>query len=95
MVANLSTLDISYLILRANSKKPNNNGNGSRRRAKKILAILKRDGMRCVECGSGENLTIEHPGGRKFAKHENHQKYKIDKCITLCSDCHMKRNGWI
>jgi 5-methylcytosine-specific restriction endonuclease McrA len=76
-------------------KQPSGQLKGSLRRARKIVKILTRDNFQCVLCNSTDNLTIDHPEGRKFAKHNNHLKYKLDKCRTLCVNCHMKINGWI
>lgn len=63
-------------------------------RAIKIFKILNRDNFECTICKSKDNLTIDHIEGRKFAKHNNAQKYCLNKCITLCKECHMKKNGW-
>jgi 5-methylcytosine-specific restriction endonuclease McrA len=62
------------------------------RRARRIIKILERDNYKCIKCGSKDNLTIDHPEGRKFAKYDNHQKYNPSKCVTLCEKCHIKKN---
>ena len=64
-----------------------------RRRAIKILDILERDEFKCVKCGSNEELTIDHPEGRIFARYDNFQKYKLEHCRILCKPCHMARHG--
>jgi len=61
-------------------------------RARRIIRILERDGYKCVECCSKENLTIDHINGRAFAKHNNASKYKPSECVTLCIKCHDKKN---
>ena len=90
----LKVLNIEALNERA--KEPRKNAYGKIRgpvvRAKNIVKILERDNYQCVECGSKVNLTIDHTKGRKLAKHNNEQKNKIDKCQTLCEECHMKKN---
>ena len=88
------TLDIESLKEKAkgNVRKPNGDHKDTTRRARKILEILKRDKFTCVKCGCEINLTIDHIDGRAFAKHDNSQKYKLDKCQTLCGTCHMEKN---
>ena len=61
-------------------------------RARRIIKILERDNYKCVKCNSKDNLTIDHINGRKFAKHDNQQKYRVDKCQVLCVDCHLLKN---
>lgn len=74
------------------AKKPNGRLKTSVLRAKNILKILERDNFTCVECHGKENLTIDHTNGRAFAKHDNHLKYKLNKCRTLCMSCHINKN---
>lgn len=90
----LLTLDIDGLIIRAGSRERTKKGHvpSSVRRARKVLKILERDNFKCVKCGSDKKLTIDHINGRAFAKYDNHQKYRIDKCETLCEKCHIKKN---
>jgi 5-methylcytosine-specific restriction endonuclease McrA len=57
------------------------------------LAVFKRDGYRCVECGSGNNLTADHIKPRV-----THPElfYDVDNGRTLCDDCRVKDmlEGW-
>lgn len=57
-------------------------------RARHKLAILERDGFKCVTCGTTEKLTIAHivPVNEQ---NRNASSYKIDECKTQCSDCHI------
>lgn len=90
----IPVLDIERIKEIANSKakKPNGHFKSSVHRAKNILKILERDNFTCVECHNKENLTIDHTDGRAFAKHDNHLKYKLNKCRTLCMLCHINKN---
>lgn len=85
----LPPLNISYLKEKAKGDKTKS----VVIRARNILTILERNNYECIKCRSKDNLTIEHPFGRKFAKHDNHQKYKPDKCTVLCVDCHLAKNN--
>jgi len=54
--------------------------------------IKKRDGYRCAECGSKENLCIHHIDYDK-------SNCDMDNLITLCRNCHQKtmpdnKNRW-
>lgn len=62
------------------------------KRARKILKILERDNFECIKCTNKNELTIDHINGREFAKWDNHQKYKLSECQTLCINCHNKKN---
>lgn len=64
------------------------------RKARRRLFILQRDGFKCVNCGSSENLTIAHIksikelGVTRFAA----AAWKPDNCKTLCVACHIKED---
>ncbi len=90
----LKILNIDALKEKAKESiyKPNRNPKNTIVRARKIIKILERDDFQCVECGHKKDLTIDHINGRKFAKHDNAQKYKLDECRTLCRVCHMEKN---
>lgn len=47
-------------------------------------ATLIRDGMRCVKCGSRENLVVDHIVEIK----DGGAKYNLDNLQTLCKKCH-------
>lgn len=67
-------------------------GKNTYKKCKNIIKILERDNYSCQKCGCKTNLTIHHPDGRKFARYNNYQKYKPDKCITLCKECHLEEH---
>ena len=86
----MTPLNIKYL--KEKTKEHPKNGNSPIHRAKRIIKILERDNFKCVKCGATTKLTIDHIDGRKFAKFNNAQKYKIDMCQTLCITCHKRKN---
>jgi hypothetical protein len=47
--------------------------------------VFKRDDYKCVKCGSNENLHCHHIEGIRW---EPLESADIDKCITLCKNCH-------
>ena len=53
------------------------------------LTILARDGYRCTQCGSQQNLHIHHRTPRR--KGGTHQ---IDNLQTLCQHCHIQTTPW-
>ena len=95
MTEDLRTLDIEELKnkVEKREKTPTGKLKSTTMRAIKILKILERDNFKCVECGSEEDLTIDHINGRAFAKHNNHQKYKLSECQVLCKECHEEKNA--
>lgn len=53
-------------------------------------AVIKRDGGRCMICGSEENLAVHHI--KAFAEYPE-LRLDINNGITLCKKCHMKLHG--
>lgn len=54
--------------------------------------IIKRDGNKCVFCGSPYNLQVHH---KYYSKYPNNRfvdpwNYPDDALITLCDNCHHK-----
>ena len=47
--------------------------------------ILERDGWRCQDCGSSQNLQIHHKKLRSQSGHDAEENL-----ITLCAQCHMR-----
>jgi 5-methylcytosine-specific restriction endonuclease McrA len=50
--------------------------------------VLERDGWRCQECGSTQNLHVHHMKPRSQLGGDT-----MDNLITLCADCHGKCHG--
>ena len=50
--------------------------------------ILERDGWRCQDCGSFENLQVHHLKPRSRLGSDT-----MRNLITLCALCHEKRHG--
>ena len=50
--------------------------------------VLERDGWRCRECGSIENLQVHHKIHRSQQGDDS-----LANLITLCVHCHMKEHG--
>jgi hypothetical protein len=90
----LTPLNIERLKEKAkrNDRQPNGTLKNTIKRARNILKILEKYDFKCVKCGATTNLTIEHPEGRAFAKHNTYRKYLVEKCSVLCVDCHNKAN---
>jgi len=53
------------------------------------LAVLKRDGYHCVECGSPDHLHVHHIRPRKKGG-----ATQMDNLQTLCESCHAKTPSW-
>ena len=51
--------------------------------------VLERDGWRCQECGSMQNLHVHHMKRRSQLGGD-----VMHNLITLCADCHGKCHGW-
>lgn len=90
----LPILNIERLkeVASKDDRRPNGDLKNSVLRARKIIEILKRDKFSCVECKNKHDLTIDHTNGRDFAEYDNHQKYRLEGCVTLCEKCHLKKN---
>jgi 5-methylcytosine-specific restriction endonuclease McrA len=82
MYHGMAYLDIEHLI--ESAKKKNSVGLKARHK----LAILKRDGFKCVICGRTDTLTITHTIPPKRKQGRNSTSYKVEYCNTLCVDCH-------
>lgn len=98
MSKRLKHLNIDKIILDAGKTDKTKGGRrlkGYILRARRILKILRRDGFKCVVCGSKNKLTIDHINGRSEFKHNNYNKYKLSVCQTLCVGCHVKKNRWV
>jgi len=53
--------------------------------------ILKRDGSRCLHCGSDQNLQIHHRQYHKVKSIDDFKKpweYHDKYLVTLCMNCH-------
>ena len=53
------------------------------------LAVLQRDGYRCVECSGPNHLHVHHIRSRR-----NGGTAQMDNLQTLCKDCHAKTPSW-
>ena len=53
---------------------------------KKRLAVLQRDGFRCVRCGSKNQLQVHHKTYRNIFNEP------LSDLITLCKKCHKKQH---
>jgi 5-methylcytosine-specific restriction endonuclease McrA len=63
---------------------PNNN------RGWKIL-VRRRDGDKCVLCGSGDRLEVDHI--KSFRTHPE-LRYDVSNGRVLCHDCHIKTDNY-
>ena len=52
--------------------------------------ILRRDGGRCVVCGSADRLNVHH---RLYREGRAAWEYRAEDLVTLCSDHHRKAHG--
>lgn len=58
---------------------------------RKREVIITRDGNRCVNCGSANNLQVHHRQYHRLIGTGSYKKpwnYKDQYLITLCLDCH-------
>lgn len=53
------------------------------------LAVLARDGYRCTQCGSQDNLQVHHTRPRRKGGES-----QMDNLQTLCESCHMSTTSW-
>lgn len=55
-------------------------------------SIIKRDGYKCVDCGTSHNLEVHH-----ISLYSQNFWLRLKKTngITLCKDCHKKRHPWM
>jgi RNA-directed DNA polymerase len=53
------------------------------------LAVMQRDGYKCVECGTSSQLQIHHIRPRKKGG-----TIQMDNLQTLCKSCHAKTPSW-
>jgi 5-methylcytosine-specific restriction endonuclease McrA len=45
--------------------------------------VLKRDGYRCVRCGSGLDIEVHHKTKRSLSRDD-----RMPNLVTLCESCH-------
>ena len=58
------------------------------------LAVLKKDGFKCVKCGCTTGLQAHHIYSWKYYLD---QRFNIDNGLTVCTECHKEihnRFGW-
>lgn len=55
------------------------------------LAVLHRDGFKCVMCKTDKNLTAHHIRPKKQYPD---LKYVFSNAVTLCGSCHNKTHGF-
>jgi len=55
------------------------------------MAVLERDGHKCIECGAIEHLQVDHI--KPFALFPELRTI-LDNGRTLCADCHRKTETW-
>ena len=53
------------------------------------LAVLTRDGYRCVKCGRAGRLEVDHIRPIK----NGGERYSMANLQTLCRTCHFKKTG--
>lgn len=82
MITHLDAINISTLKHRA--LKSGEKGWKSRH----VLSILERDKYKCVICNRSKDLTMAHIVPTK--KKRSASSYTLDKCRTLCVECHIK-----
>ena len=51
-------------------------------------AVLVREGWRCQDCGSANNLQVHHLKSRSQLGNDI-----MENLITLCASCHGKKHG--
>ncbi|MBI5290710.1 MAG: HNH endonuclease [Chloroflexi bacterium] len=50
---------------------------------------MERDGYRCADCGSRENLDVHHTKPRRKGGQDT-----LDNLVTLCEKCHVTRGDY-
>lgn len=57
------------------------------------MAVLRRDGFRCVKCHSKQKLHVHHC----FAGYADdpHRRLDVDNGVTVCSKCHAEIHPWM
>ena len=55
--------------------------------------VMKRDGFRCVTCGSANNLVAHHVVKWSDTAIGDPLRFDVKNGITLCHDCHLKEHG--
>lgn len=62
-------------------------------RALRIWAhmVMERDGYKCVQCGSTENLEADHIKPKQYFPE---LALDVSNGQTLCRDCHDKKHPW-
>jgi len=83
MTTKLLTLDIDKLRCAANKRATTG------KRARRKLYVLERDGYKCTNCNSNDNLTIAHIIPPKKSRNRNASHYNPKFCKTLCERCHL------
>jgi 5-methylcytosine-specific restriction endonuclease McrA len=53
-----------------------------------MKGVLERDGWRCQQCGSLENLQVHHKIKRSQLGSDS-----LGNLVTLCAHCHMEEHG--
>ena len=53
------------------------------------IAILERDGFRCVKCQSARGLEVDHI----VSLHNGGEMFRISNLQTLCSKCHAEKTA--
>lgn len=74
-----------------NVPKLKNEGRQQSRLRKWRFGVLERDGYKCVECGSTEDIEAHHVKPKALFPE---LAYDVSNGITLCRACHDKRHPW-
>lgn len=54
--------------------------------------VKKRDGFKCVQCGSSERLNVHHI---EMYSEKIEPRIKLKNGVTLCYNCHSKIHPWM
>ena len=52
--------------------------------------VIARDGNRCAECGSMDNLQVHH---LRYLRGRKAWQYRLVDLMTLCRSCHARAHG--